>query len=138
MTVRPASDQARSSDKITHSSRTRFRIVSQDMVQQHSVEWRVSPARRAPYNGAVPTSPSAPPQGMRLGSHVVLAEVGLTLLEALLVSAPAVALAGKSIAASGEAPRFLPLLGAVLFVSWVRSDYSLRPVIAARNAKERG
>ncbi len=75
---------------------------------------------------------------MRLGSHVVLAEVGLTLLEALLVSAPAVALAGKSIAASGEVPRFLPLLGAVLFVSWVRSDYSLRPVLAARNAKERG
>jgi signal transduction histidine kinase len=92
----------------------------------------------------VTTSPAeavparAVPAGMRLGSHVVVAEIGLTAIEALLVSAPAVALAGKSIAASGELPRFLPLLGAVLFASWVRAADSLRPVIAARNAKERG
>ena len=31
MTARPASDQASSSDRITHSSRTKFRIISQDM-----------------------------------------------------------------------------------------------------------
>ena len=96
------------------------------------------------YNGAVTTSPAeAVPArgattGTRLGSHVVLAEVGLTPLEALLVSAPAFALAGKSILASGELSRFLPLLGAVLFVSWVRAADSLRPVIAARNAKQSG
>ena len=78
------------------------------------------------------------PTGIRLGSHVARAELGLTAVEALLVSAPAVALAGKSIAASGEMLRFLPLLAAVLFASWVRAADSLRPVIAARNAKERG
>ena len=76
--------------------------------------------------------------GTRLGSHVVLAELGLTAGEALLVSAPAFALAGKSIMASGELARFVPLLGAVLFASWVRAADSLRPVIAARNAKQRG
>jgi signal transduction histidine kinase len=75
---------------------------------------------------------------MRLGSHVVLAEVGLTLFEALLVSAPAFALAGKSILATGELPQFVPILGAVLVASWVRAADSMRPVIAARNAKERG
>ena len=31
MTARPASDQANSSERITHSSRTKFRIISQDM-----------------------------------------------------------------------------------------------------------
>ena len=76
--------------------------------------------------------------GTRLGSHVVLAELGLTLFEALLVSAPAFALAGKSILASGEVWRFLPLLGAALLMSWVRAADSLRPVIAARNTKQSG
>ncbi len=76
--------------------------------------------------------------GTRLGSHVALAELGLTLLEALLVSAPAFALAGKSILASGDLPRLVPLLGAVLFLSWIRAADTLRPVIAARNAKQSG
>ena len=31
MTASPASDQRKSSDRITHSSRTRLRIISQDM-----------------------------------------------------------------------------------------------------------
>jgi signal transduction histidine kinase len=75
---------------------------------------------------------------MRLGSHLALAELGLTVAEALLVSAPALALAGQSLRASGELLRSLPLLGALLFVSWVRAADSLRPVIAARNAKQRG
>ena len=74
---------------------------------------------------------AAPAQtGMRLGSHVVLAEVGLTIVEAVLVSAPALALAGKAIVGSGEAPRFLGMLGAALFVSWVLAADSMRPVIA--------
>src|SRR5215468_3779532 len=76
--------------------------------------------------------------GTRLGSHVVLAEVFLTLAEALLVAAPAVALAGKSILASGELPRVVPMLGTLLFVSWIRAADSMRPVIAARDAKQRG
>ncbi len=76
--------------------------------------------------------------GTRLGSHVVLAEIGLTLTEALLVSAPAFALAGKTIMASRELARFVPLLGAVLIASWVRAADTMRPVIAARNAKQRG
>jgi signal transduction histidine kinase len=84
------------------------------------------------------TARPAPQAGMRLGSHVVLAEVGLTLFEALLVSAPAWALAGKSIVATGELPRFVPILVAVLVASWVRAADSMRPVIAARNAKQRG
>src|SRR5262249_49416383 len=79
-----------------------------------------------------------PSPGMRLGSHVVLAEVGLTLFEALLVSAPAFALAGKSILATGELHQFIPILAAVLVASWVRAADSMRPVIAARNAKQRG
>jgi signal transduction histidine kinase len=93
---------------------------------------------------AVTTTDAAPARavplttGTRLGSHVVLAEVGLTILEAVLVSAPALSLAGKSILAMGDLPRFLPLLGAVLFASWVRAADSMRPVIAARNAKQRG
>jgi signal transduction histidine kinase len=76
--------------------------------------------------------------GTRLGSHVVLAEIGLTLTEALLVCAPAFALAGKTIMASRELARFVPLLGAVLIASWVRAADTMRPVIAARNAKQRG
>jgi len=97
-----------------------------------------------PYNGGVTTSPAeAVPAGpattsTRFGSHVALAELGLTLGEALLVSAPAFALAGKSILASVGLWRLLPLLGAVLFASWVRAADSLRPVLAARNAKQTG
>jgi signal transduction histidine kinase len=92
----------------------------------------------------VSTSPAeavparAVPSGTRLGSHLVLAELGLTAADALLVSAPALALAGKSIVASHDLPRLLPLLAAVLFASWVRAADSLRPVLAARNAKQRG
>jgi signal transduction histidine kinase len=89
-----------------------------------------SPAEAVPARGAT--------TGTRLGSHVVLAEFGLTAAEALLVSAPAFALAGKSIAASGELWRFLPLLGAALILSWVRAADTLRPVMAARNAKQSG
>ena len=97
-----------------------------------------------PYNGGVTTSPAeAVPArpvttGTRLGSQVALAELGLTVGEALLVSAPAFALAGKSILASAGLWRLLPLLGAVLFASWVRAADSLRPVTAARNAKQTG
>ena len=76
--------------------------------------------------------------GTRLGSHVALAEAGLTALEALLVSAPAFALAGKSILASGELPRFVPMLAAALFLSWLRAADTLRPVMAARNTKQSG
>ena len=89
-----------------------------------------SPAEAVPARGAT--------TGTRLGSHVVLAEFALTAAEALLVSAPAFALAGKSIAASGELWRFLPLLGAALILSWVRAADTLRPVMAARNAKQSG
>ena len=59
---------------------------------------------------------AAPPRlmtGTRLGVPVVLAEIGLTLLEALLVFAPAFALAGQSILASGVLPQFLPLLSLI-------------------------
>jgi signal transduction histidine kinase len=89
-----------------------------------------SPAEAAPARGAT--------TGTRLGSHVALAELGLTAAEVLLVSAPAFALAGKTILASGELARFLPLLGAALVLSWVRAADSLRPVIAARNSKQSG
>jgi signal transduction histidine kinase len=75
---------------------------------------------------------------MRLGSHVALAELGLTGLEALLVSAPAFALAGQSILASGELPRFASLLVVVLTLSWIRAADTLRPVMVARNAKQGG
>jgi hypothetical protein len=34
MTARPANDQASNSDKISHSSRTKFRIISQDMREE--------------------------------------------------------------------------------------------------------
>jgi signal transduction histidine kinase len=87
---------------------------------------------------ASPAPPAGAPTGTRLGSHVILAEVGLTLLEALLVSAPAFALAGKSILGSGELPSLLPMLGALLFLSWIRAADTLRPVIAARNTKQSG
>jgi signal transduction histidine kinase len=90
-----------------------------------------SPAEAVPARGGGST-------GTRLGSHVALAELGLTAVEALLVSAPAFALAGKSIAASGEVSRFLPLLGVALVLSWMKAADSLRPVIAARNAKQSG
>ena len=76
--------------------------------------------------------------GTRLGVPVVLAEIGLTLLEALLVFAPAFALAGQSILASGVLPQFLPLLAAVLIVSWIGAALTMRPVIAARNVKQSG
>jgi signal transduction histidine kinase len=76
--------------------------------------------------------------GTRLGSTVALAEIGLTVLEALLVWAPAFALAGQSILASGMLPRFVPLLAAVLCLSWMQAANTLRPVIAARNAKQTG
>ena len=84
---------------------------------------------------------AAPPRlmtGTRLGVPVVLAEIGLTLLEALLVFAPAFALAGQSILASGVLPQFLPLLAAVLIVSWIGAALTMRPVIAARNVKQSG
>jgi signal transduction histidine kinase len=80
----------------------------------------------------------APLPGTRLGSHLALAEAGLTLAELLLVSVPALALASQALVASGELPRVLPIVGAMLVASWVRAADLLRPVIAARNAKEAG
>jgi signal transduction histidine kinase len=73
-----------------------------------------------------------------LGRRFVLAELGLTIMEGLLVTAPILALAGQSLRDSGETPRIVPLVVALLVVSWVRTADLLRPVLAARAAKRRG
>ncbi len=78
------------------------------------------------------------PSGTRLGATLAWAEVTLTLADVALVSAPALALASQALAASGELPRVLPIVGALLVASWVRAADLLRPVIAARNAKRVG
>jgi signal transduction histidine kinase len=103
-----------------------------------------APERRALYTAGVTTSPAdavpaRPLQtGTRLGSSLALAEVGLSLADIVLVSAPAVALAGQALQASRELLRLLPLLAALLFVAWVRAADSLRPVTTARDAKQSG
>src|SRR5262252_9025774 len=76
--------------------------------------------------------------GMGLGGSLALTELVLTISELLLVSGPALALTGRALWASGEAGRVLPLVAAALVASWVRAADSLRPVIAARAAKQRG
>jgi signal transduction histidine kinase len=75
---------------------------------------------------------------MGFRARLLWTELGLTAAEALLVGAPALALAGQSLRAGGEVGRLLPLLAALLVVAWVRAADSLRPVIAARAAKQRG
>ncbi|MDB4980500.1 MAG: hypothetical protein JWM82_1252, partial [Myxococcales bacterium] len=87
---------------------------------------------------SVAGSVRAEPSGTRLGSHLAYAEVGLTLAEILLVSAPALALASQALVASGELPRLLSIVGALMFASWARYVDLLRPVLAARNAKQGG
>jgi signal transduction histidine kinase len=82
--------------------------------------------------------PRAEPARISFGGRLALAELALTAVEVLLVSAPALALAAESLHASGEARHLLPILGALLIISWVRAADSLRPVLAARAAKLRG
>jgi signal transduction histidine kinase len=82
--------------------------------------------------------PRGEPARISFGTRLIVAELVLTAVEVLLVSAPALALAAESLRASGEARRLLPILGALLIVSWVRAADSLRPVVAARAAKLRG
>jgi signal transduction histidine kinase len=75
---------------------------------------------------------------MGFPARLIWVELGLTVAEALLVSAPALSLAGQSLRARGEAGPLLPLLAALLIVAWARAADSLRPVIAARASKLRG
>jgi signal transduction histidine kinase len=78
------------------------------------------------------------PAGMGFGTGLVWAELGLTVAEAVLVSGPALALSAQSLEASGVARTLVPLLVALLFAAGLRAADSLRPVVAARAAKQRG
>ncbi|HEX3698483.1 MAG TPA: ATP-binding protein [Polyangia bacterium] len=69
---------------------------------------------------------------------VAVTEVALTLMEALLVCVPIVALAGQSLTASGETPRIVAVILVLLVLSWMRAIDRVRPVLAARAAKLRG
>src|SRR5687767_7354919 len=82
----------------------------------------------------------APPESGRsrsLGKTLGAAELGLVLLEGVLVLPPVLALAGKSILASPTVPFILSFAAALWVVSVVRLADGLRPVLAVRSAKSR-
>ncbi|MEA2698019.1 MAG: two-component system, NtrC family, sensor kinase [Myxococcales bacterium] len=85
----------------------------------------------------VPVAASLRTAACALGA-VVLAELSLTLLEALLVWAPLVALAGQSLRDSGETPRIVAVMLVLLVLTWARATDRMRPVLAARATKLRG
>jgi signal transduction histidine kinase len=82
----------------------------------------------------------AVPASSRLGfaTRLVVVEGALTVAEAILVVVPTLALAAKSLRASGESFRVGALLGALMIVGWVRAADLLRPLLAARDAKRAG
>src|ERR1700690_3725582 len=155
MTASPASDQASNRDKITHSSRTRLRMVSQDMRPQ-SIAWKrgrrrygseASPHILAVHDdvGAMTTSPVEVPRQAVAGDRrfgfvrqLVATEVVLTVAEVVLVVVPTLALGARSLRASGESFRVAAMLAALMIVGWVRAADLLRPTIATRDAKRSG
>src|SRR6202142_3469728 len=155
MTASPASDQASNRDKITHSSRTRLRMVSQDMRPQ-SIAWKrgrrrygseASPHILAVHDdvGAMTTSPVEVPRQAVAGDRrfgfvrqLVATEVVLTVAEVALVVVPTLALGARSLRASGESFRVAAMLAALMIVGWVRAADLLRPTIATRDAKRSG
>src|SRR6185436_122567 len=84
------------------------------------------------------TRTSLPTVRFKFVRGLVLIEVGLTALEIVLLVAPTLALAAQSLRASGEAYRMAAIVAALVVLSWVRAVDLLRPVIAARNAKQAG
>ena len=82
------------------------------------------------------TAPAAPRLGF--ARRLIVVEAALTVAEAILVIGPTLALAAKSLRASGESFRVGALLGALMIVGWVRAADLLRPLLAARDAKRAG
>src|ERR1700690_4146052 len=143
MTASPASDQASNSDKMTHSSRTRFRMVSQDM-RPRSIAWKRGRCRYGPAPsphilavhddlGAMTTSPVEVPRQAVAGDrrfgfvrHLVATEFVPTVAEAVLVGVPTLALGARSLRASGESFRVAAMLAALMIVTWVAAADPLR------------
>src|SRR5580765_200532 len=102
MTARPARDQASSNERITHSSRTRFLIISQDiwlrsvawndgwcpgLPRKHGSTCRIGNSMTAP---TVDLPRQARADGrFRFVRGLVAVEAGITLAEVLLVVGPA-------------------------------------------------
>ncbi len=78
--------------------------------------------------------------GPRLGfaGRLAIVEAALTTTEVILVIGPTLALAARSLHASGESFRVGTLLAALMIVGWVRAADLLRPLVAARDAKRAG
>jgi signal transduction histidine kinase len=74
----------------------------------------------------------------RFAGGLVAGEVGLTLIEALLVVAPTLTLAAPALRASGEAFRIVALAATLIVLAWMRAGDLLRPIMAARAAKQGG
>ncbi|HXJ19636.1 MAG TPA: ATP-binding protein [Polyangia bacterium] len=72
------------------------------------------------------------------GGRLVAVELGLTVAEALAIVGPALALAAQSLRASGESFRVGALLLALMAAGWLRAADLLRPLAAAREAKQAG
>jgi signal transduction histidine kinase len=70
--------------------------------------------------------------------RLVAAELALTIAEIFLVVGPTLALAWKSLAASGDGFRIAAMVAALMVVGWVRAADLLRPLVAARSAKRAG
>ena len=82
---------------------------------------------------------SAPqPHGIHFAAGIVVSEAILTVIEAVLVAAPTLALGAGVLQASGEGPRVALILAAFVAVLWLRAADLLRPVVAARDAKRAG
>jgi signal transduction histidine kinase len=72
------------------------------------------------------------------GGRLVAVEAALTVAEVLAIVGPALALAAKSLRASGESFRVGALLLALMAAGWLRAADLLRPLTAAREAKQSG
>jgi signal transduction histidine kinase len=72
------------------------------------------------------------------GGRLVAVEVTLTIAEMLAIVGPALALAAQSLRASGESFRVGALLLALMAAGWLRAADLLRPLTAAREAKQSG
>jgi signal transduction histidine kinase len=81
---------------------------------------------------------TTPAARFRFAGGLVAGEVGLTLVEVLLLVSPTVTLAAPALRASGEAFRIVALAATLLGLAWVRAAYLLRPMLAARAAKRAG
>jgi signal transduction histidine kinase len=72
------------------------------------------------------------------GARLAAVELTLTIAEILAIVGPALALAAQSLRASGESFRVGALLLALMAAGWLRAADLLRPLAAAREAKQSG